>query len=232
MTIRTIGPSLDRTAVDNINLNFSDLARMPGDVIKDLLSYNNGNLPFDRNSMPLPTSGANNTLNDYGMAFESQVNGIIHRIQVRTNAAGKIAIGIAEQQPGYVAGAILHIKEIDVISGIQTLVLDFPIEQGKSYNLFKRNLEGSAIGFRLQTVQGWQTNTGQWQGNSLSMLGGMFLSATGTNANLVFFNVDIVTNIAQIYKLMNESVKLPQQFYVGNTPPGDAQFWFRPVGGG
>lgn len=227
MQINKIPGNWDYETIEIIDGNFETLSGMESRIIEDVMqadplaieTYVNG---LDR-SHPINTSN----LNDYGIVFQSYLNGILHKVDVYAGSNGKFIVGIAKQNMGSTYSEIVSTKEVKVNKGWNTLELNFPLEQNTNYNLFKRN-SGESVLTMATGVSGW--NTYPFMENGVNFRGGMYLNRTGTYTNYsTFYNIQIVNNLAQIYQIMTNSVKPRKQYHVGQNPPTDAEIWFKPL---
>lgn len=227
MQIKKIPGKWDYDTIDILDGNFEVLSGMESRIIEDVFqadplaieTYVNG---LDR-SHPLDTR----SLNEYGIVFDAQMNGIIHKVDIYANTKGKFIVGLATQEVGGTASSTLNTKEVEVSRGWNTVELNFPVEQNTTYNLFKRNL-GESVLTQSVTFSGW--NTYPFMENGVNFRGGMYLAQTGTYQTYsTFFNIQIVNNLAQIYQIMTNSVKPRKQYHVGQNPPSDAEIWFKPL---
>lgn len=227
MQINKIPGNWDYETIEIIDGNFEALSGMESRIIEDVMqadplaieTYVNG---LDR-SHPLNTSN----LNDYGIAFQSYLNGVLHKVDVYAGSNGKFIIGIAKQDTGSTYSEIVSTKEVEVNKGWNTLELNFPLEQNTNYNLFKRN-SGESVLTKTTGISGW--NNYPFMENGVNFRGGMYLNQTGTYTNYsTFYNIQIVNNLAQIYQIMTNSVKPRKQYHVGQNPPSDAEIWFKPL---
>lgn len=227
MQIKKIPGNWDNDTIEIIDDNFEALSRMESRVIEDVMkadplaieTYVNG---LDR-SHPITLSN----LNDYGIAFQSYLNGILHKVDVYADTKGKFIVGLAKQSVGSTYSEIVTTKEVDVNRGWNTLELNFPLEQNTNYNLFKRN-SGETVRTMSTSVSGW--NKYPFMENGVNFRGGMYLNQSGTYVRYyTFYNIQIVNNLAQIYQIMTNSVKPRKQYHVGQNPPSDAEIWFKPL---
>jgi len=228
---RTISGNWDNQTIDDLNYNFKEVSGIEIKVIEDLLEATPANIKPDINGAERIPSGPYNTSTNYGANFIAEVNGIIHATWVFASASGKMGFGLVEQDAASLAGAQIAYKELNLTYGWNRIILNFPVEKGVRYTLFKRNLAGQSVNLRQEARDGWQSNPTQWLGRSLTMMNGRFTDRTSNWLNIFFFEIEVISNLVEVYKIMNESVNIPNQFYVGQKPPSDAQFWFRPVGG-
>lgn len=231
MTIERIGSPLDRTELDKINKNFENLSKIDYKIMRDFLNADPGKLTPSLNGVEKPTGDLDiRNLNDFGVNFTPGINGVIYQTSVYAAQSGALGIGLAEQDRNDVASSELYLKVIDVRQGWNTVVLNFPVSQGKGYTLFKRNME-SDISLAVRVISSWANH--QFINGGLRMNIGKYLNDTNTySVYNGLFEIQLITSLAQVYKIANDSVIPPQQFYVGDNPPQDAQFWFKPVGGG
>lgn len=228
---RIISGNYDNQTVDDLNYNFKEVSGIETKVIEDLLEATPANIKPDINGAERIPSGPYNNSTNYGANFIAEVNGIIHATWVFASASGKMGFGLVEQDASSLAGAQIAYKELNLTYGWNRIILNFPVEQGIRYTLFKRHLAGQSVNLRQDSRDGWQSNPSQWLGRSLTMMNGRFIDRTGNWLTIFFFEIEVISNLVEVYKIMNESVNIPNQFYVGQNPPSDAQFWFRPVGG-
>lgn len=228
---RIIGGNWDNKTIDDLNYNFKEVSGIESKVIEDLLNATPNNIKPDVNGAERIPSGPYNNSTNYGANFIAEVNGIIHATWVFASTSGKMGFGLVEQDASSVSGAQIAYKELNLTYGWNRIILNFPIEQGVRYTLFKRHLAGQSVNLRQDSRSGWQSNPSQWLGRSLTMMNGRFIDRTGNWLTIFFFEIEVISNLVEVYKVMNESVNIPNQFYVGQNPPSDAQFWFRPVGG-
>lgn len=213
-----------------IDSNFREVNSIDLKIMEDFLKSDPSKLDVKLNGLKKPSAIDPSNLNDYGTNYRAEVNGIIHAGWIYANHSGKVGIGLAEQETNSIAGSQIAFKQYTLSKGWNRLVLNFPVAQNQNYTLFKRNVDGP-MDINTYLTDGY-ANT-QFMVNGLIPSVGKFLDETGTYRNFSpLFEIEFITNLSQIYKLVNNSVKPPQQFYVGDNPPTDAQFWFKPVGGG
>lgn len=227
MAIKKVPGNWDYDTIKILDENFESLTEMESRIIEDVMqadplaieTYVNG---LDR-SHPLNAKN----LNDYGIVFQSYLNGILHKVDVYASSKGKFIVGIAKQNVGSTYSEIVSTKEVEVNRGWNTLELNFPIEQNTDYNLFKRN-SGESVLTQTTSISGW--NTYPFMENGVNFRAGMYLNQSGTyTAYSTFYNIQIVNNLAQIYQIMTNSVKPRKQYHVGQNPPSDAEIWFKPL---
>lgn len=229
MTIEKIGLPLDREELDKLNRNLENLNKLDYKIMQDFLRGDPSQLTPQINGLMRSSDLDMRLLNDFGTNFVADVNGVIYKAQVYAGSSGELGFGLAEQATNDVASSELYFKVVEVKSGWNEITLNFPVQQGKQYTLFKR-IVGENILTNSQLISGW--NTYPFISNGLTMEAGKYLNQTGTYRNYTpFYEIQLITSLAQIYKIANDSVIPPQQFYVGDNPPVDAQFWFKPVGG-
>lgn len=229
MNIEKLTNNWDEDNKKRIDSNFAKLASLDYKIMTDFIDSDPAALDTSINGKMRTSEAVLRDLSDYGTNFTAQVNGFIHRGWVYTSGSGRIGFGLAEQTATGVATSETYFTEVDLVSGWNHVTLNFPVEQNKSYTLFKRTI-GNSIATYYVAITGW--NSHPFISNGLKFNAGKFLSESSTYISYgPFFEFEVVTNLAQIYKLVNESVVPAQQFYVGDNPPLDAQFWFKPVGG-
>lgn len=229
MNIETLTNHWDRENKNRIQRNFNILARIPTNIIEDLLTADPTEIKTKKNGLSIPNNMDLRLLNDFGINFTAKTDGVIYKTKIYARTSGKIGVGLHEQKVTDVAGALIKYIVVNVSAGWNTVVLNFPIRVGESYTLFKR-FEGESILTNTTIVRGW--NTYPFTENGMRFNAGKFLNDTKTYTNYsTFFEIELVTNPAQVFKMLNDKAKPLPQFYVGDTPPPDAQFWFKPVGG-
>ncbi len=218
----------DKENKERIDRNFANLGRLDLNIMEDILSNDVTKLTPKINGKKLSDRQTTSSLNDFGVNITAEVNGVISSAWVYTANDMRIGLGIAEQETSDKYTAINKLIEVDLKKGWNEVELLFPVEQNKSYTLFRRDIgEGTSTG--SLSISGWSTHP--FQSNGLIFNSGKYLNDTLTYQNYSpFFELELITSPAQIYKIMNDSVKAEQQFYVGDSPPSDAQFWFKPVG--
>lgn len=228
MAIKKVPGNWDYDTIKVLDENFESLTDMESRIIEDVMqadpldieTYVNG---LDR-SYPLDTRD----LSDFGIVFTSELNGILHKVDVYAASKGSFTAGLAKQVIGSTASVTVATKTINVNRGWNTVELNFPLEQNTTYNLFKRNI-GETILTQTATISGW--NNHPFMENGIDFKGGMYLNQSGTYRNYsTYFNIQIVNNLAQIYQIMTNSVKPRKQYHVGQNPPSDAEIWFKPLG--
>lgn len=228
VNIEPITNNWDRENRDIIQRNFDKLARQKYEIMKDFLDADPSKLNAKLNGKLRADMGTTSNLNNFGINFDAEVNGVIWRAWVYADQAGKVLFGLAEQEVNRVASAELKVIEVDLNVGWNHVTLNFPVEQNKSYTIFRRNI-GDEISLSRTTIRPW--NTHPFLSEGLVFRGGKYLDEQGSYAAYSpFYEIELVTSPAQIYKIANDSVKPERQFYVGNNPPIDTQFWFKPVG--
>ncbi len=218
----------DKENKERIDRNFANLGRLDLNIMEDILSNDVTKLTPKINGKKLSDRQTTSSLNDFGVNITAEVNGVISNAWVYTANDMRIGLGIAEQETSDKYSAINKLIEVDLKKGWNKVGLLFPVEQNKSYTLFRRDVgEGTSTG--SVSISGWSTHP--FESNGLKFNSGKYLNDTLTYQNYSpFFELELITSPAQIYKIMNDSVKAEQQFYVGDNPPSDAQFWFKPVG--
>lgn len=227
MAIKKVPGNWDYDTIKILDENFESLTGMESRIIEDVMqadplaieTYVNG---LDR-SFPLDARN----LNDFGIVFTSELNGILHKVDVYATSRGSFTAGLAKQVVGGTSSETVITKTVNVDRGWNTVELNFPLEQNTTYNLFKRNI-GEAVLTQSANIEGW--NTYPFMENGVNFRGGMYLNQSGTyKAYSTYFNIQIVNNLAQIYQIMTNSVKPRKQYHVGQTPPSDAEIWFKPL---
>ncbi len=219
----------DRDNKERIDRNFANLGKLDLDIMDDFLHTDPSQLTPRINGLSRPSTPDLRTLNDFGINVTAEVNGVIHRAWVYVNKTGGVGFGIAEQERNGVAKAIIRYITLNLKQGWNHVILNFPVEQNKSYTLFKRNVDETVL-INTASILGWADYP--FKRNGLDFNAGKFLNETSTYTNYgPFFEIELITSLAQIYKISGDSVKPSQQFYVGDNPPSDAQFWFKPLGG-
>ena len=225
--IEKLSANWDRENKERIDNNFAELSKLDLKIMDDFLHADPSNLTPKVNGLERSHEGVLRTLNDYGTNFTATTNGVIHRGWVYVVKDGEMGFGLAEQERNEEATSINKYIIVNLKSGWNQVTLNFPVEQNKSYTLFKRN-ESDSVSVRNSHVYGWTTFP--FQENGLVFNAGKYLNSHLTYVNYSpFYDIELITSPAQIYKIANESIKPPQQFYVGDNPPEDAQFWFKPV---
>ncbi len=226
--IETLTNNWDRDNKERIERNFANLGRLDLQIMEDFLSKDPSKFTPKINGKSIEDRETTTSLNDFGVNVTAEVNGVITHAWVYVADARKLGLGIAEQNRDGLYTGINKLVEMELKSGWNRVSLMFPVEQNKSYTLFRRDIgEGTSTG--SLSISGWSTHP--FQSNGLVFNAGKFLDDTKTYQNYSpFFDIELITSPAQIYKLANDSVKPAQQFYVGDNPPSDAQFWFKPVG--
>lgn len=216
----------DRDNKERIDRNFANLGKLDLNIMEDILGGDPEKLTPKINGKKLSDRQTTTSLNDFGINVTAEVNGVISHAWVYSSSNRRIGLGIAEQKVSDRYTAINKFIEVDLKTGWNEVELLFPVEQNKSYTLFRRDVgEGTSTG--SVSITGW--NTHPFLSNGLKFNAGKYLNETGTYRNYSpFFEIQLITSPAQIYKIMNDSVKPKQQFYVGDNPPSDAQFWFKP----
>jgi len=218
----------DRDNKNRIDRNFAILGRLELDIMEDFFNADPSVLSTKINGLSKPAGFDLRNLNNYGINFTANVNGIIHRAWVYAESNGEIGFGLAEQNRNDVHTSIIRYITVNLKSGWNEVTLNFPVEQNISYTIFRRNVND---GIRLNTksVSGWSDYP--FVSNGLTFRAGKFLDEAATYANYgPFFDIELVTSLSQVYKIANDSVKPTPYIYVGDNPPLEAQFWFKPVG--
>lgn len=229
MTIEILTNNWDSDNKERIDRNFATLGSMDYRVMQDFFNSNPSKLTPAINGKNRPAARDLRLLDNFGTNFTAEVNGIIHRAWVFASVSGKLGFGMAEQDQSGPASSELFFIEVDLTAGWNLVTLNFSVEQNRSYTIFKRFVNES-ITTNSMRITGWATHPFMSEG--LTFNAGKFLDETGTYTNYgPFFEIEFVTSLAQVYKIANESVVPPKQFYVGDNPPQSSQFWFKPVGG-
>lgn len=230
MEMKDISNNWNEQTVENIKENFKKLSGIKNDIIQDVMSADPNDYNLHLNGLKKPSKVTDTrNLNDYGINFLANNNALINSAWVYAATSGKVSFGLATQAVAGIATGTIKLIECDLKAGWNKVILNFPIEQGVHYTMFKRNLSES-INLAAQTISGW--NTYNFIENGLDFKAGKYLTDTRTyTAYSPFFEIELITNIAQIYKIMNDSVKPAPQFHMGENPPTESQFWFRPIGG-
>lgn len=220
----------DRENKERIERNFANLAKLDLEIMHDFLEADPEKLDTKLNGLKRADMQLSSNLNNYGINVTAEVNGVVYRAWVYATQNASVQFGLAEQEPNRVVSAELIVKEYNLKAGWNRVTLNFPLEQNKSYTLFRRNIE-FGVPLSRTTISGWGSYP--FLKNGLNFNGGKYLDQQGAYlAYTPFYEIEFVTSPAQVYKIANESVKPPQLFYVGDEPPLDVQFWFKPVTGG
>ncbi len=230
MAIEKITGSWDAVNLERINQNFELLNSRELEFMKDFLSTDPSTLTPLLNGKEKLDNLDMHSLNNFGINFRAEVNGIIYKASVYANRSGKLGVGLAKQLSSDVMSEELYYKTVNLKRGWNEIVLNFPVEQNVNYTLFRRS-EGDVIQTANLNAAPWGSHP--FIENGIKFIVGKFLDETTTYGRYsTFFEIQLITSLAQIYKIANDSVKPAQQFYVGDNPPQDAQFWFKPVSGG
>lgn len=218
----------DRENKNRIDRNFENLGRLDLNIMEDILNSDPSDYSPKINGKLKEDMERTTSISEYGTNITAEVNGVITRAWVYSSDSINLGLGIAEQEFNDKSTAIIKVVEKNLKTGWNEVELNFPVEQNKSYTLFKRDVgEGTSTG--VVTISGW--NSHPFLSEGLKFNGGKVLDETGSYTNYTpFFEIEMITSPAQLYKIMNDSVKPKSQFYVGDTPPDNAQFWFKPVG--
>lgn len=219
----------DRDNKNRIDRNFANLGKLDLMIMDDFFNVDPSVLTPKINGLERKDMERDmRDLNNFGTNVTAEVNSILHKAWVFSSVAGKMAFGCAEQERNGVATSINNLIEVDLISGWNKVTLNFPLEQNKSYTIFKRNVNQS-IQLGNVTVDAYSDHP--FISNGLKFNAGKFINEAGTYKNYFpFFEIELITSLAQVYKIANDSVKPSLQIYVGSNPPLETQFWFKPVG--
>lgn len=231
MSLKTIGSSWNAGTVSDLNGNFKHLSGIEVRAIQSMFESASGDLTPIQVGLPKNNSLDMRALNDFGINFTANTNAVIHTADVYSATTTKFTVGLAEQNASGVATSELHLKEVQVNAGWNKVEINFPIEAGRNYTLFKR-YAGNSVVTNTQTVSGWVNHNFMGQGEDITFRAGKFLNDTRTYSSYsTFFNIALITNLAQVYHIMSTSVAKGMDVYVGDNPPADSNFWFKPIGG-
>src|SRR5699024_1640736 len=114
----------------------------------DIETYVNG---LDRSA-----TASTNSLNDFGIVFDSLLNGDIHKADIYAASKGTLTVGLATQSPGSTHSQVLYTKDISLDSGWNEVELNFHVQQNTTYNLCRRT-KGETVPTRTSSVSGWNT---------------------------------------------------------------------------
>lgn len=229
MNVETITNNWDRENKDRIDRNFKNLSKLPISIIKDLLRVDPSISSTKVNGLKTSPRMDLRSLNEYGVNFKTINSSIIYNVKIYADRSGKMGIGLVEQRLGEVSGAQIGYIIVDLVKGWNSVPLLFEVEAGKEYTLFKRMVAENIL-TNTQTVDGWSTFP-DFINSDLKFQSGKHINQESTVKNYsTFFEIETVSNPAQVFKILNDRAKSTPQFYVGTNPPGDVQFWFKPVG--
>ena len=228
--MKLIGSMWDVNTRDTINENFRKMNESQVKVINDLLEKNTNRLDLKLSGLNKHEANLNDhrDLNNYGIILSPTQSAVIYGGWVHSLNDGKVIFGIAEQEVNSASYIVIKEKEFQVTSGWNFIKLVFPVEARKNYNLYKKNVSAK-ISLAVKVLDSF-TNT-EFLNGDLNIRAGKSLTSTGTAKSYTpFFEISTITNLAQIYKLMDDSTVFSNPIYVGDNPPTTAQFWFKPVG--
>lgn len=229
MSLNQIGNNWDVNTVETIQENFDYLSQTESRVISDIMRQDPAELSAHINGASKRERHLINSSADFGVNFAAKANGVIAYVWVFSPNAKRLGLGMVEQVVGGVGSTQIVYAIHALRPGWNKVFINAPIQQGLSYTLFKRDV-GQGRDTGSVRISPWSNHN--FLGSLLDFNGGMFIHETGTHAQYsTFFEIGVITNLAQVYHLMNTSVQPAQQFYVGDNPPPDAKFWFKPVGG-
>lgn len=226
MQIEKLTNQWDSDNKERIERNFSFLSGMEYRLMREFFETGS-ELDLESNGLPSSEMSSENTLNNYGIIFIARLNCVLHEVSVYAGGAGTIEIVLAKQRVRNTATETLYTTEVSLKKGWNKVVLNYPLQNGVSYNLYRRAVGSNVLLGRKLVSSGF--NNENFIGNSLNVIAGMDPNKTGTYLTYGYwFDLKVITNLSQIYRVMNDSVDYPEQFYVGQSPPTNAQFWFRP----
>lgn len=227
MQINKIPGNWDYETIEIIDGNFEALSGMESRIIEDVMQADPLDIETYVNGLDRSATSSTGSLNNFGIVFDSLLNGVIHKVDIYASTKGTLTVGLATQSPGTTHSQVLYTKDISLDSGWNEVELNFPVQQNTTYNLFRRSM-GETVQTRTSSISGW--NTYPFMENGVNFRGGMYLDRTGTYTGYsTFYNIQIVNNLAQIYQIMTNSVKPRKQYHVGQNPPTDAEIWFKPL---
>lgn len=231
MTIREVPNELNRAGRNIVNDNFKQFSTIESNAIKAMLERNPGNLTPDVNGLLRSEYLVDDmrTMPRYGIQFVAKVNGVISGAWVYASNAGSMIVGLAYKKNRELETGTVGEKVVNLVKGWNHVEMAFPIEQDEHYILYKR-FSSTSISTATRIISGW--NKYDFHGNALKLINASILGSTSGYSNYnTFFEIEVITSLAQIFWLMNTSVRPTHDIYVGENPPVDAKFWFRPIGG-
>lgn len=210
--------------VQNINDNFEKIEAREAKIVSDILSKNEVSSKPKINGVNRPTGSDFRYLNNAGINFTANTDGAIHRTWIYASSTAEIGIGLAiHPEPSKPNWEEVCYKIFPLSIGWNHVELNFPVEKGIRYTLFKRFIKKD-IATLSTTLNGWDTHP-EIMNNGLKIhIGAALTGGTFTNYN-TFFEIELITNFAQLFRLMSE------RFYVGSTPPPEAKYWLKPLEG-
>ena len=224
MNIQTISSIWDENNAKKINENFEEIGDREGKLVSDILSNNEEASKPQINGVNRPGGSDFRYLNNAGLNFTANVNGVLYRTWIYAGATAEMGVGLAlHPNPNQPAGEEVCYKTFLLRHGWNHVELNFPVEKGKRYTLFKRSVTKDIT--TLATIlNGWAANPDIMNNGLKFHCGAALVGGTMTNYN-AFFEIELITNLAQLFRLRDEKV------YIGDTPPLEAKYWFKPLGG-
>ena len=228
--MKLIGNIWDSNTRNTINDNFKKINESQLNIIKDLLESDPKNLDLTLNGLNKQEADLNDfrNLDNFGTIITPKQSAVIYGGWVNARESGKVIFAIAEQELNSSSHIIIKEKEFQVTKGWNFIKLIFPVEARKNYNLYKKNVNNT-MSFAQKLLDSYSGT--EFLNGDLNIRAGKFLNSTNTARNYSpFFEISTITNLVQIYKLLNDSTVTGNPIYVGDNPPTTAQFWFKPVG--
>lgn len=212
--------------MSDLEKNENSFAEREAEIVKSILSNAKSEDLIPKNGLARRDDSRDfRALDNCGINFIAELDGVIHGAWVYADKDGMMGAGLAEQPDPYAAaGEEIYYKTFPMKRGWNHLELNFTVEKGKRYILFKRIIQG-IVYTDSKIIKGWATNP-ELIRNGLDFRCESYLDGRGVISNYCpFFEIEFVTKLDQIYKLLTE------KFYIGNTPYESTEYWFKPVGG-
>lgn len=225
MNIQTISSIWDENNAKTINENFEEIGDREGKLVSDILSSNEEASKPQINGVDRSLATTFSYLNNAGTNFTASMDGVIHRTWIYAGGTAELGLGLAlHPVPYQQAGEEVCYKTFPLRHGWNHVELNFPVEKGKRYTLFKRAVTKDITTLSV-LLRGWNAHP-DIMNNGLKFHCGAWLAGGDTFANYnAFFEIEFITNLAQLFRLRDEKV------YIGDAPPLEAKYWFKPLGG-
>lgn len=224
MDIQQISSNWSETDADNINANFQEIQEREAKIVSDILSKNEENSKPQINGVKRPGGSDFRYLNNCGINFTANTDGALYRTWIYAGGTAEMGVGLAlHPNPNQPAGEELFYKVLSLRHGWNHVELNFPVEKGKRYTLFKRSVEKD-ITTLATLMTGWNTHPDIMNNGLKFHCGAKLAGGTMTNYN-AFFEIELITSFVQLFRLRDEKL------YIGCTPSTEAKYWLKPLEG-
>ncbi len=224
MKMNQVSSVWDEGNAKSINDNFEVIQDREAKIVSEILSKNEDSNKPQINGVKRPGGSDFRYLNDCGINFTANTNGALYRTWIYAGGTAEMGIGLAlHPNPNQMAGEELFYKVYSLRHGWNHVELNFPVEKGKRYTLFKRKVT-KEITTLATVMHGWSTHPDIMNNGLKFHCGAALIGGSITNYN-AFFEIELITTFAQLFSLRDEKL------YVGSTPPPEARYWFKPLEG-